>query len=88
MEKGSLNLNLMFNADEVNAALVAALSEGLLCGTCIRKLETQEEMSQSGFCPACQEAINSQLAPLVERRLREALIRMGLPPDSVEITKN
>ena len=44
--KGSLNLKLMFNADDVNVALDAAWKDGLLCGTCMQKIETQHEMSQ------------------------------------------
>ena len=84
----NLNLKLMFNADDLNAALDAAWKDGLLCGTCTNKIETQDEMSQSDFCPACQAAVNSQLAPIVEHRIKEALVRMGLPTDSVEIAKD
>jgi hypothetical protein len=86
--KSSLNLKLMFNADDVNAALDAAWKDGLLCGPCMQKTERQDEMTQSDFCPACQAAVNSQLAPIVEHRFKEALVRMGLPTYSVEIEKN
>ena len=88
MEKESMSLKLMFNADDVNAALEAALNERLLCDTCTGKIETQQELSQSDFCSACQDAINSQLALTVERRMKEVLTRVGLPPDSLEISKN
>lgn len=86
--KSNLELKLIFNTDDVNAALDAAWKDGLLCGPCMQKIETQDGMSQSDFCPACQEVVKSQLAPVVERRIKEALVRMGLPPDSVEIKKN
>ena len=86
--KGSLNLKLMFNADDVNVALDAAWKDGLLCGTCMQKIETQHEMSQSDFCPACQAAAHSQLGSIVERRMMETLVRMGLPPDSLEIASD
>jgi hypothetical protein len=32
MTKGTMKLNLMFNADDVSAALDAASKQGLLCG--------------------------------------------------------
>lgn len=86
--KSSLEVNLRFDADDVNAALDAAWKEGLLCGTCMQKIETQGEMLQSDFCAACQEAVKSQLIPVVERQMKEALVRMGLPPDSLDMAKN
>jgi hypothetical protein len=88
MEKDTMELKLTFNAGDVTAALNSALNEGLLCGPCTVKIQTEEEMSQSDFCPACQAAVNSLLAPVLERRMKEALVRMGLNPDWVEITKN
>jgi len=86
--KDTMKLELIFNADDVSAALDAATKEGLLCGTCTNKIETQDEMSQSDFCPACQAAVNSQLGSIVECRMKETLERMGLPPDSLDIAKN
>jgi len=88
MEKGSMELELIFNADDVSATLDAVWKEGLLCGTCTNKIERQDEMSQSDFCPVCQAAVTSQLGSVVERHIKEVLVRKGLPPDSLEIAKN
>lgn len=72
MEKDSMKVELMFNTDDVNAALAGRdVAVGLLFR-----------------CSAWQATVNSQLALVVERRMKEVLTRMGLPPDSVEITKN
>ena len=86
--KNSCNINMTFNADDVEAALEAARRGGLLCATCMQKIATLEEMSQSDFCPQCQEAVTSQLSVVAEGRLVEALIRMGLPADSVQISND
>ena len=44
------------NYDRYLKWLDAAWKDGLLCGTCMQKIETQDEMTQSDFCPACQAA--------------------------------
>ena len=84
----SCNMNVTFNADDVNAALEAAWNEGFLCAPCMEKIAKRAVVSQSDFCPACQAAVTSQLMAAVEGRLREALVRKGLPPDSVQIASD
>lgn len=69
-------------------ALEAASKDGLLCDPCTKMLGTQVVISQSDFCPACQDAVNARLASIVENRIKGLLVRMGFPSDSVEITKN
>jgi hypothetical protein len=88
MGKRSVRLKLLFKADDVNAALDAALKNGPLCGPCSHTMSTQDEMSQSDFCFACQEVVKGQLGYLVERRMKDMLVQMGLRPDSLQITKN
>jgi len=84
----SKTMNVPFDAQTVHAAVEAARNGRLLCGSCVQKLESYDEMSQSDFCPSCQAAITSQLRMEAEGRLVEALIRMGLPPDSVQIAND
>ena len=81
-------MNAMFNAEDVGLAIEAAWNEGLLCGTCMQKIATQDEMSQSDFCPECQAVVISQLMAAVQRRIREELVRRGLPPDSLQIAND
>jgi uncharacterized CHY-type Zn-finger protein len=87
MERESMKLELTFNPNDVMEALEAASKDGLLCGPCTKKLGTQVVISQS-FCRTCQDAVNAQLASIVENRIKRLLVRMGFPSDSVEISKN
>ena len=88
MEKESMKLELTFNPNDVMEALEAASNDGLLCSPCTKKLSTQVVISQSDFCRTCQDAVNAQLASIVENRIKGLLVRMGFPSDSVEISKN
>ncbi len=88
MEKDSMQLQLTFNRNDVIEALETASKYGLLCGPCTAMLGTAVVISQSDFCPACQEAVNAQLASIVENRIKGLLVRMGFPSDSVDISKN
>jgi hypothetical protein len=88
MEKESTKLELTLNPDDVMEALEAASNDGLLCGPCTEKLGTQITISQSDFCRTCQDAVNAQLASIVENRIKNLLVRMRFPSDSVEIPKN
>ena len=88
MEKESMKLELTFNPNDVMEALEAASNDGLLCGPCTKKLGTQVVISQSDFCRTCQDAVNAQLASIVENRIKDLLVRMGFPSDSVEISRN
>jgi hypothetical protein len=86
--KDSYKMNVIFDANDDGTALEAAWSEGLLCGACTQKVATQVAMSQSDFCPTCQAVVTSQLMVAVQRRMRQELVRRGLPSDSLEITSD
>lgn len=83
----TLKIEATFTADGVSAALDAAEQAGLLCETCTNKIATQREMSQSDFCFPCQEVVTAQLKLVLEGRLREELVRKGLPANAVRIDK-
>ena len=88
MGKRIVRLKLIFKVGDINAALDAAVKNGLMCGPCSHKMGTQDELSQSDFCSACQQVVKWQLGSLMERRMKDTLVQMGLPPDSFQITKN
>lgn len=88
MEKESMKLELTFNPNGVIEALESASKHGLLYGPCTKKLGTQVVISQSDFCRKCQNAVNAQLASIVENRNKGLLVQMGFPSGSVEISKN
>jgi hypothetical protein len=87
-EKGTekFEVQVVFDADMVAAAVEAAIQDGMLCGPCMAKVETLAEMSRSDFCATCQGAIEAHLHQEAQRRVDAGLKDRGLPSGSAKIT--